>query len=178
MLGESGFRFGAPAAKSFFDFVASLRPSLRRYSDDVPFFPKEERRGRTRRGGLRTPLPLLAVIAIAAGIGIAYVSQTARVTQATYQVSSLNAEQQQLTMQNGKLGDDLSRLEASERIVAAAQQLGMKPANSWSYLATSPVPVLTPPKAPANAQSQPSDPMQRLVASLGAAFGFGPGASH
>lgn len=160
------------------DFVASLRPSLRRYSDDVPFFPKEERRGRTRRGGLRTPLPLLAVIAIAAGIGVAYVSQTARVTQATYQVSSLTTEQQQLTYQNNKLGDDLSRLEASERIVAAAQQLGMKPASSWSYVSNSPVAVLTSPTPSRNGKSQPSDPMQRLVASLGSAFGLGSGASH
>jgi cell division protein FtsL len=124
---------------------------------------------------LRTPLPLLAVIAIAAGVGIAYVNQTARVTQATYQVSALATEQQQLSTENSKLGDDLSRLQASERIVAAAQQLGMKPAGSWSYVAASPVAVLVTPSPSANSKAQPSDPMQRLVASIGNAFGVSGG---
>ena len=63
--------------------------------DDVPFEPLV-RRLRIRRGGPRTPLPLLPVIAIAAGIGIAYVNQTAHVTTATYQATRLEGRQQQL----------------------------------------------------------------------------------
>ena len=58
--------------------------------DDVPFEPLV-RRLRIRRGGPRTPLPLLPVIAVAAGIGIAYVNQTAHVTTATYQATKLLA---------------------------------------------------------------------------------------
>ncbi|HEY6782773.1 MAG TPA: hypothetical protein VI296_06020, partial [Candidatus Dormibacteraeota bacterium] len=54
--------------------------------DDVPFEPLV-RRLRIRRGGPRTPLPLLPVIAVAAGIGIAYVNQTAHVTTDTYQAT-------------------------------------------------------------------------------------------
>ena len=57
--------------------------------DDVPFEPLV-RRLRIRRGGPRTPLPLLPVIAVAAGIGIAYVNQTAHVTTATYQATRLD----------------------------------------------------------------------------------------
>ena len=49
------------------------------------------------------PLPLLPVIAIAAGIGIAYVNQTAHVTTATYQATRLAAVQQQLVAQDGQL---------------------------------------------------------------------------
>jgi type II secretory pathway pseudopilin PulG len=152
-------------------------PWLRRDSDDVPFVPKDDRQSRLRRGGPRTPLPLLGVIAIAAGIGVAYVNQTARATQETYQAASLQTEQQQLTSDNNKLGDQLSRLEASERIVAAAQALGMKPAGSWTYVAASPIPVLVPPSSNGNGGNQPSDPVQRVVAALGSAFGVHEGGS-
>ena len=80
-------------------------------------------------------MPLLPLIAVAAGVGIAYVSQTAHSTQATYHVATLTTEQQQLRAQDQRLGDDLARLESSERIVAAAQRLGMRPASSWTYVA-------------------------------------------
>lgn len=104
------------------------------------------RRPRLRRGGPRTPLPLLPLIAAAAGIGVAYVSQSAHTTAATYAASSLAAQQQQLSAQSQQLGDELARLESSERIVAAAQRLGMRPADRWAYVASSDVVVL--PAAP------------------------------
>jgi hypothetical protein len=159
------------AANSLVAAIGAVVPGLRRDSDDVPFVPRDDRQSRLRRGGPRTPLPLLGVIAIAAGIGVAYVNQTARATQETYQAASLQTEQQQLTSENSKLGDQLSRLEASERIVAAAQALGMKPAGSWTYVAAAPVPVLTQPAPGGGGNSTPSDPVQRVVAALGSAFG-------
>ena len=97
--------------------------SVDRLPVDVP-----ARYARLRRGGPRTPLPLVPLIAIGAGIGIAYVSQSAHATQATYQASNLASQQQQLRGQAGQLNDELARLESSERIVSAAQQLGMRDA--------------------------------------------------
>ena len=66
-------------------------------ADALPLSAPHQRRDRRRRGGPRTPLPLLPVIAVCAGIGLAYVSQTAQATQANYDQTSLIHEQQQLT---------------------------------------------------------------------------------
>lgn len=123
------------------------------------------RRQRLRRGGPRTPLPLLPLIAVAAGIGVAYVSQSAHTTAATYEASRLAAQEQQLAAQNQQLSEELSRLESSERVVAAAQQLGMRPASQWSSVAAQPVQVM--PTAPAQETSgSPADPARDLVAAL------------
>jgi hypothetical protein len=138
--------------------------------DDVPFEPLV-RRLRIRRGGPRTPLPLLPVIAVAAGIGIAYVNQTAHVTTATYQATRLAAEQQQLAARDGQLGNELARLQSSERIIAAAQHLGMHPAARWAFVATSPSAVIGSPQADQLASSQSDSTLQRLVAALSGAFG-------
>ena len=122
-------------------------PSVRESGDDVGRFPLDPpgRRARLRRGGPRTPLPLLPVIAIVAGIGIAYVGQVAHATRTTYQASSLTAQQQRLHSDAAQLQDELARLEASERIVAAAQGLGMRPADRWGYATAQPVQLAAPP---------------------------------
>jgi hypothetical protein len=142
-------------------------------SDDVDHFPLDapHRRIRLRRGGPRTPLPLLPLIAIAAGVGIAYVNQTAHTTQATYRATELTAQQQQLRSEDALLGDELARLQSSERIVAAAQQLGMRPADKWAYTASHAVPIV-----PAGAATQltggiDQSALQQLVAELLGAFG-------
>src|SRR5690349_7540008 len=103
-------------------------------ADDVELHASRPRRPRTRRGGPRTPLPLLPIIGICAGIGIAYVSQTAHLTQASYQANSLAATQQQLQQQAQQLGDELDRLRSSSRISQAATELGMKPPAKWAYV--------------------------------------------
>ena len=140
-------------------------PDRHASAENLEQLPLDEpaRRQRLRRGGPRTPLPLLPVIAIAAGIGVAYVSQSAHTTEATYQVSSLTARQQQLTSQDQQLNEALSRLESSERIVAAAQQLGMRPASQWAYVAAQPAQVM-PPAPPQTASS--ADAARDLIAAL------------
>jgi cell division protein FtsL len=138
--------------------------------DDVPFEPLV-RRFRVRRGGPRTPLPLLPVIAVAAGIGIAYVNQTAHVTTATYQATKLASEQEQLVAQNGQLSSELARLEASERIIAAAQSLGMHPAARWAKVEASPAPVIGSPASDQLTSSTGDSTLQQLVAALAGAFG-------
>jgi len=140
-------------------------PDRHASADDLEQLPLDEpaRRQRLRRGGPRTPLPLLPVIAIAAGIGVAYVSQSAHTTAATYEVSTLTAQKASLTAENQQLSDELSRLESSERIVAAAQQLGMRPAGQWAYVASQPTDVMP----PATAQTaSSSDPARDLIAAL------------
>jgi hypothetical protein len=128
------------------------------------------RRTRLRRGGPRTPLPLLPLIAALAGIGVAYVSQSAHSTQATYQASSLEAQNQALRGQAAQLGDDLARLGSSERIVAAAQKLGMQPAGHWSYVNVPLEPVVTLPAPLLATQPGGDDPLQQFVAGVGSAL--------
>ena len=139
---------------------------------DVDLLPVEPsaRRSRLRRGGPRTPLPLLPLIAVGAGIGIAYVSQTAHATQSTYRATSLSAQQQHLHTEYLQLSDELARLQSSERIVSAAQHLGMRPASSWAYIASQPVQVL-PTSSPQLTATSGGDALQQLVAALSGAAG-------
>ena len=138
--------------------------------DDLPLEPLV-RRLRIRRGGPRTPLPLLPVIAVAAGIGIAYVNQTAHVTTDTYQATRLAAHQQQLVAQDLQLNAELSRLESSERIIAAAQDMGMRPAAKWGRVAAASHTVIASPPAEQLTGSDTSSTLQQLVGALDGAFG-------
>lgn len=147
-------------------------------ADDIAGVPLDEpraRRTRLRRGGPRTPLPLLPLIAALAGVGVAYVSQSAHSTSATYQAVSLSAQNRQLSSQDAELGDELARLQSAERIVAAAQQLGMRPAGHWSYVNAPLKPVLNTPGAQlATTTGGAADPLQQFVATVGGAFGVRP----
>lgn len=153
-------------------FDAFAAPSRRRRADaDPPVDAHSAARTRTRRGGPRTPVPLVPIIALVAGIGIAYVSQTAHLTTATYQATQLNAEQSDLRQQDTRLADELDRLRSSARIEAAAQKLGMQPPAQWAYVPASQTHV-TVPGVPGNGTSQPGqDPVQKLVALLSGEFG-------
>ena len=131
--------------------------------------PPQPRRHRLRRGGPRTPLPLLPAIAIAAGVGLAYVNQTAHATSASYHAAQLAAEQQQLKLQDEQLHDELARLQSSERIVAAAQQFGMRPASRWAYVAAQPVVVPAPAQARESAARETV--MERFLAAILGDFG-------
>jgi hypothetical protein len=148
------------------------RPQLP--ADDLAGVPLDETpacRTRLRRGGPRTPLPLLPLIAALAGVGVAYVSQSAHSTQGTYQAAALSAQNLQLRSQDSQLGEDLARLESAERIVAAAQQLGMRPAGRWSYVDAQLKPVVNVPAPALASRPGSSDPLQQFVATVGGAFG-------
>lgn len=143
-------------------------------ADDLAGVPLDEmptRRTRLRRGGPRTPLPLLPLIAALAGVGVAYVSQSAHSTQATYQATALAQQNQQLRGQASQLGDNLARLESAERIVSAAQKLGMRPAGHWSYVDAQLKPVVDLPAPLRATQPRSGDPLQQLVAAIGGALG-------
>jgi hypothetical protein len=129
------------------------------------------RRTRLRRGGPRTPLPLLPLIAALAGVGVAYVSQSAHSTQATYQATALSSQNQQLRGQDAELGDELARLQSTERIVAAAQALGMRPAGHWSYIDVALKPVVNVPAPLLTTQPGAGDPLQQFVATVGGMLG-------
>ena len=138
----------------------------------VPLDAAPVRRTRLRRGGPRTPLPLVPLIAALAGVGVAYVSQSAHATQATYQVGSLSEQNQQLSAQDAQLGDDLARLESAERIVAAAQRLGMRPATHWSYVDAQLKQVVTVPSTALTSGPASADPLEQLIAAVGGVFGM------
>jgi cell division protein FtsL len=145
------------------------QPSDLSAGSGVPLDESPPRRQRLRRGGPRTPLPLLPLIAVAAGVGIAYVHQSAQATTATYQAAHLTAQHEQLRIQNEQLSDELARLASSERIVAAAQQFGMRPAGQWAYVAAAPVQVV--PAQPARETAAGHEtPVQRLLAALSGDF--------
>ncbi len=137
----------------------------------VPIEPVQIRRSRTRRGGPRTPLPLVGLIAIAAGVGVAYVAQVAHATQATYEASQLQRDESQLRTEASRLDDQLARLHATERVVAAAQQLGMRPAGQWAYVASQKVVVIEVPNPKPATQVASGDPLQHFIAVIGGAFG-------
>ena len=145
-------------------------------AEDLGSVPLDEapvRRTRLRRGGPRTPLPLLPLIAAIAGVGVAYVGQSAHVTQATYQATALVQQNQQLRVQAEQLADNLGRVQSAERIVAAAQKLGMRPAAHWTYINTGLTPVVGLPVPQLTGGQPPEDALQQLVASLGGLFGLG-----
>ncbi len=112
------------------------------------------------------------MIAALAGVGVAYVSQTAHATQATYQAAALSQQNQQLRSQDTQLGDDLARLESAERVVSAAQKLGMRPAGHWSYVDAQLKPVVDVPAPLLSTQAHSGDPLQQLVAAIGGALGL------
>jgi cell division protein FtsL len=153
-----------------FDAFAAMQGAN---DDDLDAQIPRTRRPRTRRGGPRTPLPLLPVIGIVAGIGIAYVSQTAHLTQSTYQAADLATQQRQLQAQAQQLDSQLAQLSSSARIDAAAQQLGMRPPAQWAYVAAVSQPVSVPPLGAVadRGVTTGGDPVQRLVAALSGTFG-------
>ena len=152
---------------SWFQITPSRDPDLER----VPFDAIPERRGRTRRGGPRTPLSLVGLIAVLCGVGVAYVGQMAHATESTYEAGTLQVDQVDLRTQAAHLDDELARQRATERIVAAAQVLGMRPAGQWAYVAARPVAVLPAPNAVLASTAIPTDPLQRFIATLGGAVG-------
>jgi cell division protein FtsL len=113
----------------------------------------------------------LPLIAACAGIGIAYVSQTAHGTQATYQATGLTVERDALRHESAQLDDELGRLRSAERIVAAAQQLGMRPAGQWVYASAAPVPVIpAPEQLAAKSSADGVGAVSRVIASFRGTF--------
>ncbi len=151
-----------------FDAFSHGRPP-----EEVPdgLEPSGRRSRRRRGGGPRTPLPLLPFILLVAVIGIAYVAQSAHLTQATFQATRLSAEQASLRDENRRLGDELDRLRAGARIDAAAQALGLRPPSKWAYVASVPLPVSVPAAPLPLGPGSGGDPMERLVAALRGSFG-------
>lgn len=151
-----------------FDAFADGRPV-----PEVPdgLEPAGRRSRRRRGGGPRTPLPLLPFILLVAVIGIAYVAQSAHLTQATFDATRLAAEQASLRDENNRLGDELDRLRAGSRIGAAAQAMGMRPPSRWAYVASVPAPVDVPAAPAPLGRPAGGDAMERLVAALRGSFG-------
>jgi hypothetical protein len=152
---------------------AATPPAGRRSAtDDLPVETPARPRHRLRRGGPRTPFPLLPLIAVGAGIAIAYVAQTAHVTKATYQLTQLQAQQSQLRQEDTLLGEQLDQLTSAARIDAAAQRLGLRPPARWAYVpAPSPVALALPQGVGSAPRGNSSDPLQKLVAIIRGEFG-------
>lgn len=140
--------------------------------------PQRSERARTRRGGPFAPLPLLPLIGLAAGVGIAYVSQTAHITQASYQETTLAGKQSELERQATQLQDDLARLQSPERIDAAAQRLGLKPPAHWAYVIQVPAPIGAPATTRLPGGSTTPAAGDHVVQAMVGSVGDGPSASR
>lgn len=139
--------------------------------------PAAPERTRTRRGGPHAPLPLLPLIGLCAGIGIAYVAQTAHITQMSYQETTLAGEQAQLRSETDQLAGDLARLSSPERIDAAAQRLGLKPPSKWAYVVAVPAPIAAPATTSDPTKVAPgSTPIEHVVQASVGSIGDGAGA--
>ena len=135
---------------------------------------KKQERARTRRGGPRAPLPLLPLIGLCAGIGIAYVAQTAHLTQTSYQETTLLAQQQELKRDDASLGDQLARLRSPSRITEAAQRLGLHPPQKWAYVDAVPPPVAAPAHTGDGTTPTPgTSPLEHVVQAMSGSFGGG-----
>jgi hypothetical protein len=121
---------------------------------------------------------LLLIIAVATGVGIAYVSQTASATQTTYNATSLIQTQEQLVAQDQQLGDKLSQLLAGERIITQARRLGMVEGGSWLYATATPEQVVPPPSSQvvdASKQQGADSAVDLLIGALSGDFVGSPG---
>ena len=147
------------------------------FADDAVAETRGDRsRVRTRRGGGRAPYPLLPVIGICAGIGLAYVSQTAHLTQTQYQATSAQAEQARLQREANSLQDELNRLTDPSRIDAAAQRLGLHPPSAWTYVVAVPPPIAVPAPTGASTGAGPTRaPATHVVEAMVGSLGDGPG---
>jgi cell division protein FtsL len=162
-----------PFDEATFDSFADLsrEATARNGVDTVPIDEARAPRSRNRRGGPRTPLPLLPLIAVCAGVGIAYVAQTAHLTQVNYQATTLQAQQNELHREEARLADQVERLRSSARIGAAAQQLGLRPPARWAYVPSVTTPVVVPASPGPARPGESGDTVQRLVAALSGVFG-------
>lgn len=156
----------SPLDDDTFDAFSDGRPE-----QEVPDDLEHTGRRARRRGGPRTPLPLLPFILLVAIIGIAYVAQSAHLTQATYQATRLAAEQTALREESSRLGDELDQLRSGARIDAAAQSMGLRPPSRWAYVASVTAPMDVPMAPSPLDRPAGGDPMERLVAALRGSFG-------
>jgi hypothetical protein len=98
-------------------------------------------RARARRAevkGFRWVIGLLVVVCAAA---VAYVSETATATQASYQINQLKAEQGQLKAQQQQVRYLISQASSAGALDSDASKLGMVRAPAWQYLPGSQDPV-------------------------------------
>jgi len=140
--------------------------------DSLPFSETAPKQRSRARRLFHSPLPLLPMIALVCGGAVGYVAQTAQMTQASYQVATLQAQQTALRAQDQQLADQLARLSSAERVVTAARQMGMIPPTKWNYVSAAPTPLTTAtPQTPvvSNVNNTKATSSQ-LVADLSGAF--------
>ncbi len=112
--------------------LAPERTTQRRRDDTVPFDAPLRSTSRERRRSRSAPWFLLPLLAVVTGVGVAYVGEHATATQDSYVLAGLTQTNTTLQNQDNSLGSQLETLKSTERIIALAQGLGMRPSQQWT----------------------------------------------
>lgn len=108
----------------------------------TPQSPRPEREPRRRLSSVATPAPrrrpklvyALLALAGAAAIGLAQIGLSLAITNDSFVLADLNAQQRELDLQASALQDDLAGISSPQLLATKASQLGLVVAGSASYL--------------------------------------------
>ena len=92
------------------------------------------RRHRRAVRRFRALVPIGALVIGVASFGVVYVSQSARLTQTTYEAGTLASQESQLQLEANQLQSQLALLTSTPRIDAAASSLKMVQASQWTLV--------------------------------------------
>jgi hypothetical protein len=110
---------------------------------------------------------ILLAIGLLSICGVAYVSETAAATQASYQIGNLKLKQARLEAQQQQIRYQISLATSAGKIDGDASRLGMVRSSQWQYLPGSSSPVALAKPAPQPAGNANRSWLEQLALVLG-----------
>lgn len=147
------------------------RPALRPASVAKGLVPRTAKRARTVARVRRAQGAGFGWILLAIGLlsifGIAYVSETAAATQASYQISNLKLKQASLQAEQQRIRYQITVATSAGKIDGDAAKLGMVRSSQWQYLPGSSSPVALARPAPPTGGNSSRSWLEQLALALG-----------